>query len=168
MKQGYLWHYGSIVLSKNSSLISNLLREFHDSILGEHLGFARAYRRIKQYVWWPRIKKQMRSYILSCIICQKNKIECLKPTRLLQPLPILDLIQDEISMDFFESLPRSNNFNDIMIRVDMLSKYAHFFGIKHPFTITQIVQTFFKDVVKLHRIAYTILSDRGSTFTSTF
>lgn len=78
MNQGYLWHQGRIMLPKNSSLIPDILLEFHDYILGGHSRFASTCYRI----------------IVACILCQRNKTNYLKLVRLLQPLPILDLIWD--------------------------------------------------------------------------
>lgn len=159
LKQGCLRCHGSIVSSKNLNIIVKLLREFHDSVLGGHSSFVRTYRQIKQHAWWSGMKEWIQSYVSSCIICQKNKTKCLKPVGLLQPLLIPDLIWDEISMDFIEGLPRSHNVNAIMVVVERLNKYAHFSRTKHSFIVVQIVQTFVKDMVKLHGISSAILSD---------
>lgn len=78
---------------------------------------------------------------------------------LLQPLTILNLILNEIYINFVEVLPWLSTFNVIMVVVDMLSKYAYFLCIKHSFIFIQILQLFVKDMVKLHRIPSTILLD---------
>ncbi|XP_035547375.1 uncharacterized protein LOC118348911 [Juglans regia] len=71
-------------------------------------------------------------------------------------------------MDFVEGLPISKGCFVIMVVVDRLSKYAHFMSLKHPFTAAQAALLFFNNVFKLHGLPKTIVSDRGSTFTSSF
>jgi hypothetical protein len=71
-------------------------------------------------------------------------------------------------MDFIESLPRSNGFSVILVVVDRLTKYAHFAPVKHPYTTQQIAHIFFSNVVKLHGLPKSIMSDRDRVFTSHF
>ena len=71
----------------------------------------------------------MIKYVQECIIFQKNKAEHDYPTGLLQPLPIPDKKWESISMDFITSLPKVQENDSIMVVVDRLTKYAHFFPI---------------------------------------
>lgn len=63
-------------------------------------------------------------------------------------------------MDFITNLPKSNGFEAILVVVDRLSKYSHFVLLKHPFTARSIASVFVKEVVRLHGLLESILSDR--------
>ena len=52
--------------------------------------------------------------------------------------------------------------------VDRLSKYNHFILLKHPFKAKSISETFVKEIVRLHGIPKSVLSDCDPIFMSTF
>jgi hypothetical protein len=101
-------------------------------------------------------------------VCQHNKGETFKSPGILHPLPIPDSLWIEISMDFIVGLPKAGNKSVIMVVVDRLSKYAHFFPLPHPFTLTLVAQVFLDHFFKLHDMPTFIVSDCDPTFTSTF
>ncbi|GJU50752.1 pentatricopeptide repeat-containing protein, partial [Tanacetum coccineum] len=82
---------------------------------------------------------------------------------LLQPLPIPERIWAEVSMDFIKKLPNSQGKTIIMVTVDMLSKYAHFMPLSHPFNASQVAQVFLDGVYRLHGLPESIVSDRDKS-----
>ena len=110
----------------------------------------------------------MKEFWQNCEICQQYKTDCMKPGGLLQPLPIPTRMWVDISMDFIEGLPVSNGYSVIMVVVDRLTKYGHFIPFKHPFTAATVAKTFVTNVVRLHGIPTSIVSDRDKVFLSSF
>lgn len=67
-------------------------------------------------------------------------------------------------MDFIDGLPASQGMNTIMVVVNFLTKYAHFISISHPNTTSHIADLFIKEILRLHEIPRTIVSDRDFIF----
>jgi hypothetical protein len=96
------------------------------------------------------------------------KSERIHPPGLLQPLPIPSGAWQDLTMDFIEGLPKSEGYDTILVVVDRFSKYAHFLPLKHPFSAAIVAQVFLDNVVKLHGVPKTLVSDRDKVFTSQF
>ena len=71
-------------------------------------------------------------------------------------------------MDFMEGLPKVGGKSVIMTVVDRFSKSAHFIPLGHPYTAETVARAFFGEVVRLHGIPTSIVSDRDPVFTSAF
>ena len=73
------------------------------------------------------------------------------------------------SMDFVVGLPKTTNGHDaIWVIVDRLTKSAHFLPIKITYSLEQLADLYVKEVVRLHGVLVSIISDRNSRFTSAF
>jgi hypothetical protein len=53
-----------------------------------------------------------------------------------------------------------------MVVIDRLTKVAHFVPLKHPNSAAQVAKAFWENIVRLHGIPLTIVSDRDPIFTS--
>jgi hypothetical protein len=86
----------------------------------------------------------------------------------LQPLPPPVAPWQEITMDFIEGLPLSDGADVILVVVDRLTKYAHFIPLHHPYTTASVAKAFMDNLVKLHGVPVSVISDRDRVFTSAF
>jgi hypothetical protein len=167
-RQGTLLYNGRLMLSSTSSLIPTILEEFHSTPQAGHSGFYKTYRRIAANVYWSGMKNTIQDFVKSCDTCQRNKYLASSPGGLLQPLPIPNQIWEDISIDFVTGLPKARGYDAILVVVDRLSKYTHFIPLKHPYTARSIAEIFCKEIVKLHGIPLSIVSDRDPLFISSF
>ena len=114
------------------------------------------------------MKKDIAEYIAVCDVCQRVK-EHQKPAGLLQPLPIPEWKWDKIGMDFITGLPRTRSgYDSIWVVVDRLMKVAHFIPVKTTYTSAKLAKIYMTRIVCLHGVPRTIVSDRGTQFTSKF
>jgi len=102
-------------------------------------------------------------------MCQKEKVEHQRPGGNLQPLEIPVWKWDNISMDFVTHLPRTFRGHDtIGLIVDRLTKSAHFLAMNLRMSMAKLAQLYIKEIVKLHGVPSSIVSERDLWFTSRF
>ena len=66
-------------------------------------------------------------------------------------------------------LPRSAEGHDsIWVIMDRLTKSAHFLPVGTTYTAVRYAQLFIDEIVQLHGVPISIVSDRGPQFTSHF
>lgn len=114
------------------------------------------------------MKKDIKKFVEECAVYQQNKSSALSAASLLQHLPIPELIWDDILMDFVERLPKLGGYDSLLVVVDRLSKYAQFLPLKHPFTAAAAAAIFVKEVIRLHGMPRSVISDRDKVFLSHF
>ncbi|XP_022974918.1 uncharacterized protein LOC111475011 [Cucurbita maxima] len=72
-------------------------------------------------------------------------------------------------MDFISGLPKTRRgFNVIWVIVDRLTKIAHFIPGKSTFRVDRWAQLYVREIVRLHGVPTSIVSDRDARFTSQF
>ena len=72
-------------------------------------------------------------------------------------------------MDFVSGLPHTaSGYDAIWVIVDRLTKTAHFLPIKQTYSTDRLARLYVSRIVCLHGVPVSIVSDRGSTFTSVF
>ncbi|KAD1040239.1 hypothetical protein E3N88_43388 [Mikania micrantha] len=127
------------------------------------------YYDLRDYYWWPGMKKDIALYVKKFLTCLKVKAEHQKPSGLLQQPKIPMWKWEQISMNFITKLPRtSRNHDSIWVIVDRLTKYARFLPIREDYTMDRLAKQYTDEVVMRHGVPILIISDRDSRFTSRF
>ena len=166
--QRILLFKGNIVVPNNNEIKKDILSLCHDQPLAGHFGTFKTYNLVKRTFYWKGMKKYIQKYVTSCDTCQRNKTARHKPFGLLQPLPIPEHPWSSISMDFITHLPKSKDYDTILVVVDRLTKMAHFIPTKNNNNAEEIVQLLIENIISKHGIPDDIISDRDTLFTAHF
>ncbi|KAA0061624.1 ty3-gypsy retrotransposon protein [Cucumis melo var. makuwa] len=135
-----------LCVPSDSAVKTELLSEAHSSPFSMHSGSTKMYQDLK------RVKAPRQ-----------------KPAGLLQPLSIPDWKWENVSMDFITRLPRTlRGFTVIWVVVDRLTKSAHFVPGKSTYTASKWAQLYMSEIMRLHGVPVSIVSDRDARFTSKF
>ncbi|KAL0556899.1 hypothetical protein IC582_005416 [Cucumis melo] len=148
---------------------TELLSEAHSSAFSMHPGSTKMYQDLKRVYWWRNMKREVAEFVSKCLVCQQVKAPRQKPAGLLQPLSIPEWKWENVSMDFITGLPRTlRGFTVIWVVVDRLTKSAHFVPGKSTYTASKWAQLYMSEIVRLHGVPVSIVSDRDARFTSKF
>jgi len=146
-----------------------ILEEAHNSRYTMHPGSTKMYHDLKQLYWWEGMKKDIANFVSSCLTCQQVKAEHQRPAGLLQEIQIPEWKWERVTMDFVVGLPRTlRGYDSVWVIVDRLTKSAHFLPVKTTYGGVKYAQIFMNEIVRLHGVPISIISDRGSQFTSRF
>ncbi|KAL0439630.1 UNVERIFIED_CONTAM: Transposon Ty3-I Gag-Pol polyprotein [Sesamum latifolium] len=118
---------------------------------------------------WPTMKKDVAEFVAKCLTCQQVKAEHQAPAGKLHPLSIPEWKWEKITMNFVIGLPRTFRKHDaVWVIVDRLTKSAHFLPIYQNDSLDKLAELYISEIVRLHGIPTSIVSDRDPRFTSHF
>jgi hypothetical protein len=96
--------------------------------------------------------------VLRCITCHKANSR-LNPHGLYTPFPIPSVPWEDISMDYVLCLPRTKRGDSIFVVADRFTSLND---------ASHIAELFFREIVRLHGMSRTIMSDCDTKFLSYF
>ena len=165
-KDGLLLYKGLIYVPK--ILRMDVLREHHDAPLAGHCGIARTLELITRNYWFPGINAFVKDYVNSCFLCQQAKVPRHLRHGELASLPVPTTPWKGLTCDFITDLPVSCGMDSVLVFVDRMTKMSHFIPCLKTTDAPEFAKLFVSHIVKLHGLPDTIISDRGSIFTSHF
>ncbi|WVZ22534.1 hypothetical protein V8G54_001078 [Vigna mungo] len=98
LRKGRLFYKGKLVSSKNSSTLSTIIKEMHESPTGGHSGYFWTFKRIAGVLYLEGMKKDIKEWVQHC--------------------------ESDISMDFIGGLPKVQGKDIILVVVDRLTKFS--------------------------------------------
>jgi hypothetical protein len=131
-----------------------------------HEGAQKTLHWLRATFFTPHDARLVHEFIKGCSVCQRNKTKHLHLSGLLQPRPMSSSVWSDIAMDFVEGFPKVGGKSVILTIVDRLSKMAHFLTLAHPYSTLTVANVFFDQIVRLHGLPMSIISDRDPVFTN--
>ena len=166
---GSLRYRGRIVVPQLTDLREEILREFHCSRFAVHPGGTKMYQDLRRQYYWSGMKRHVGDFVRRCLTCQQVKAEHQKPAGLLQPLEVAEWKWEHVTMDFMTHLPRMQQKHDaVWVIVDRLTKSAHFLAVRMTFALERFCRLYIREIVRLHGVPVSIVSDRDPRFTAHF
>jgi len=164
---GILRFQSRVCIPDDTEVKRLILEEGHKSRLSLYLGMTKMYQDLKESFWWQGMKKDVAQLVFACLTCQKANVEHQRPGGIVQPLKIPVWKWDSISKDFVTHLPRTFRGHDtIWVIVNRLTKSAHFLAMNLRMSMAKLAQLYIKEIVRLHGVPSSIVSDRDPQFTS--
>ena len=145
----------------------SIISEFHDLPAAGHKGNKATYNALRKHYRWKGMKEQVQQYVKHCQRCQKGKVTNKAPAGELLPLPTPQGPWQDITVDFTEML-ESLGYNNILVVVDWFSKEAVFIPCTKEENALTTAELFRDHVWCQHGLPSSVISDRGSIFTSHF
>ena len=153
----------------DNELKRDIMTESHSSRFAMHPGSTKMYQTMRPRFWWNGMKRDIADFVSKCLVCQQVKAEHQRPGGLLQPLPIPEWKWEHITMDFVSGLPKARSGHDaIWVIVDRLTKSSHFLAIRMTDSLDKLARMYVREIVRLHGVPVTVVSDRDPRFTSRF
>ncbi|CDO77172.1 hypothetical protein BN946_scf184675.g4 [Trametes cinnabarina] len=152
-----------------ASLQLDVTRQAHDNKTeGAHGGYHRTYNRIASTYYWPRMLRDIKKYTPTCDICQKAKPRRHAPVGLLQPIPITSRPFEVVSMDFIPELPNSRGYDNCLVIVDKLTKYALFIPTTTTVSAEDTAKLLSHHVVAHYGLPRQVITDRDTQWRNDF
>ena len=127
------------------------------------------YQDLHRRYYWSGMKRHVGDFLRRCLTCKQVKAEHQKPTGLLQPLEVAEWKWEHVTMDFVTHLPRTMQRHDaVWVIVDWLTKSAYFLAVRMTFTLERFCRLYIREIVRLHRVPVSIMSDKDPRFTTHF
>jgi hypothetical protein len=146
----------------------NLVKEKHSRGLASHFGHDKTFAKLSESYFWPGMRVDIKNFVDRCQICQHSKGES-RNAGFYHPLPIPERLWEAIRMDFvLVFLSTQRGVDSIFVVVDRFSNMAHFIPCQKTNDATHISNLFFKEVVRLHGLPRSIVSDRDTKFIGNF
>lgn len=143
--------------------INKLIKDYHDTPTGGHVGVSRLYKRLRSNYYWNNMLNTIKLYVKNCIKCTHNKHS--KHTReILMKTETPIKCFDSISIDTIGPFTKSQYGNRYAITIqDELSKFV----IIEPLPDKQaksIAKAFVEKLILVHGCPLQIKTDLGTEY----
>jgi transposase InsO family protein len=143
-----------------------LLQEYHDGVIGGHLGQNKTYRRLADKYWWDGMYTDVEAYVQSCVPCAARKRRYDHRQIPLYSLPVPSQPFEALGIDVLSDLPvTGSGHRHILVVTDYFTRWPFAFAMKNQLAVT-IAKIVVEQVFLQYGFPVTLLSDQGPNFMS--
>lgn len=144
------------------ALVPLVLQLGHDDASAMHSGIVATHRRIALKYFWPTMAQDVRSYVKSCVTCQKNKSAPFNqaPQATAPPGRIMETLHVDVT-DMKVTTP--DGYRYVLTCVDKATGYAFLYPLKDA-NAESCVDYVYKTVLDMGGRIPVIISDQGGEF----
>ena len=144
------------------SLRESCLFWFHNTPEGGHCGVNRTVRRMKGWIWWPAMKKDVADYVKQCLICVRRGIRISKTFKGLLTKPTAFQL---ISLDYVGPRTFGDDKWNYLVIIDHATRFL-IAAASDRISSEHAVSVLTSSWVPIFGAPEAVLTDRGTTFTS--
>ncbi|XP_060178088.1 uncharacterized protein LOC132608024 [Lycium barbarum] len=168
-EEGILRIKGRVSVPRTGDLTTLIMEEAHGSRYFIHRGVMKMHRDLKQHYWWCSKKRDIVKFVSRCLICQQVKYEHQKPRGNFSKNVHSRVEVERFAMDFVVGLPWTlGKFDSIWVIVDRLTKSAHVIPVQMTYTSEKLPKIYIREILLLHGVPISIISDKRPQFTFHF
>ncbi|WMV55004.1 hypothetical protein MTR67_048389 [Solanum verrucosum] len=161
---GGLPSQGQLCVPNVGELRRKILAKAHNSMYSIHPGTTRMYRDLREVYWWIDIERDIADFVAKCPNCYQVKVEHHRPGGMTREIDIPTWKWELINMDFITGLPHTRRLhNFIWVIVDRVTNSSHFLAVKTTDSIEEYAKLYINEIVSLHVVPLSIISDRERT-----
>lgn len=150
---------------KDPKTIESIIKMFHNSKIGGHMGISKTLQRISQYYKWKGMYRQVKNFIKKCSDCQRLKSSKNPKAPLEITTTAINPFQ-KIYLDIVGPLEVTHNGNKYLLTAQCeLSKYLLAIPISNAEANT-VAHAFASNIVCIFGSPQTIVTDQGTNFMS--
>lgn len=163
-----IYYDSQIYIPWDHVLRGEIIAWSHNHITAGHPGVEKTKELILQEYWWPKIKKDIETYIHACETCQWTKSSTQAKVAPLYPNAIPSWPWTHISIDMVTGLPMCNGYNAILMIVNCFSMEIIPIACSTELSSEGWVNFLHDEVYAKHRMPQVVISDWGTVFVSKF
>ena len=169
--EGVLHHQGLPYVPE--IIRTELISRHHDNPLAGHFGIKKTRELVARKYYWLMFRHNVNNYMKECDVCLALKAVRHKPYSDLQSLPIPTHCWKDLSINFVTGLLiltdwKGDSYNSIFIIVNCFIKMVCYKPVQVTINTPGLAVVIIDIVIKHHGLPDTIITDRGSFFTSKF
>jgi len=147
---------------ENQNEMKNLIKEYHATALGGHVGIKRCLNKLKQNYVWKNMSRMVKKYINDCETCSKNKI-----TRYIkEPLVVTETPTQSfeiVTIDTVGPLRLANGYRYILTLQCELTKYIEAFPLETK-EAYNVAKTLVEKFILKYGAFKTFKTDQGTEY----